>query len=145
MNAVSFTIQLTGRESLPIIERMNEVIFGDRHIIARLDREDLTILMAYAENLPVGFKVGYMGNEKVFYSAKGGVLPAYRRNGLARAMLHQMMEIARSRGYRAFVFDTFPNKHPGMTILALSEGFTVINAQHNKTFNDYNLRFQKIL
>ncbi|HRK74778.1 MAG TPA: GNAT family N-acetyltransferase [Rhodothermales bacterium] len=140
-----YSIRLSDMQSLPIIERLNEAIFGDRYIIARMDREDLTVLLAYFEGLPVGFKIGYMGNEKVFYSAKGGVLPTYRRNGLARAMLHQMMDIAQARGYRAFVFDTFPNKHPGMTILALSEGFSVINAQHNRTFNDYNLRFQKML
>ncbi|HCR48433.1 MAG TPA: N-acetyltransferase, partial [Bacteroidetes bacterium] len=62
-----YSIRLSDMQSLPIIERLNEAIFGDRYIIARMDREDLTVLLAYFEGLPVGFKIGYMGNEKVFY------------------------------------------------------------------------------
>ena len=56
-----------------------------------------------------------------------------------------MMEIARQKGYKTFVYDTFPNLHPGMTIIGLKEGFRVTNADFNQTYKDYCLRFEKAL
>jgi GNAT superfamily N-acetyltransferase len=93
----------------------------------------------------VGFKVGYKLKPGTFYSAKGGVLPAHRRLGIARALLYAMVDGVQAKGYERFAFDTFPNMHPGMTVLALDEDFRVADAGYSPQYDDYRLRFVRTL
>ena len=127
------------------VQRLNETVFGDTRVIFRLDRRDLVLLLARLGSETVGYKVGYAEDETTFYSAKGGVLEGHRRHGIARALLHRMMDEARALGYGRFAFDTFPNKHAGMTVLGLAEGFAVTAAGYNTAYKDYRLRFEKAL
>jgi len=131
------------RSQLDIISDLNLTIFGEERIINTFDRADLLMLLARVEEEPVGFKIGYRENRFVFYSAKGGVLAEYRKAGIARLLLDHMVDYVREKGYTRFAFDTFPNKHPGMTILALKEGFRVVKADFNPAYKDYRLRFEK--
>lgn len=141
----SFRVERVDRARFEEIRCLNEQIFGDSRVLFSLDHEDLTFLLAFDNADPVGFKVGYAENGNVFYSAKGGVLESYRRNGVAKALLLHLMDEARRMGYRRFAFDTFPNRHPGMTVLALKEGFGVTAAGYNAAYKDYRLRFEKRL
>ena len=134
------------------VRTLNQAIFGDDRVIFRLDRDDLTLLLAttvpdgaVAGGEPVGFKVGYRESAETFYSAKGGVLSGWRRRGIARAMLERMEDEARAMGYARFAYDTFPNKHPGMTALGLAEGFRVTAAGYNTAYRDYRIRFERAL
>ena len=129
-----------GDDARDVIFRLNQRIFDEERVINSFNRNGLLMLMAYVDDAPVGFKIGYEQQPGVFYSAKGGVLPEARRQGIARALLEEMLRVARERGYRRFVFDTFPNKHPGMTILALSMGFSLARADYNHTYQDYRLQ-----
>ena len=141
MAEVPLNIVEVGTERLDTIRRLNVEIFDDAHIIETFDRDDLLMLLARTAGTDVGFKLGYQLNEDAFYSAKGGVHPAHRRNGIARALLHAMLDVVARRGYERFVYDTFPNKHPGMTVLGLDEGFEVIRAGYSAKYEDYRLRF----
>ena len=138
-------IEEVGMSAVPVIRKINVEIFDETRIINRLDRDDLIMLLAYLKEKPIGFKVGYAENSSVFYSAKGGVLPPYRRRGIARWLLYEMMDRAREKDYAYFAFDTLPNLHHGMTVLGLSEGFEVVGASFSEQFEDYILRFEKSL
>ena len=127
------------------VRRLNLDVFGDDRVIFRLDRTDLTALLATVGGRPVGYKVGYGESATTFYSAKGGVLDGWRRLGVARALLARMEAEARALGYVRFAFDTFPNKHPGMTVFALAERFEVTAAGYNAAYRDYRLRFERPL
>jgi GNAT superfamily N-acetyltransferase len=136
------TIAEVGMEQIDLIRRLNVAIFDDEHIINTFDRDDILLLVAWSDDeTPVGFKLGYQLDAETFYSAKGGVREAYRRNGIARALLYAMLAVAEERGYERFVYDTFPNKHPGMTVMGLDEGFTVVRAGYSPRYQDYRLRF----
>lgn len=139
------SIEPVGMDALDRIREMNRTIFREERIINTFEREDLVMLEARVHGEPVGFKVGYRENRFTFYSAKGGVLPAFRRQGIAVAMLDAMMSRARDRGYLRFAFDTFPNLHPGMTILALEQGFLLVKSDFNSLYREYRLRFEKKL
>ena len=128
---------------LSIIAELNLAIFDEQRIINTFDREDILILLASVGEAPVAFKVGYRENRFTYYSAKGGVLAAYRRCGIARALLYEMMEWAREHGYRRFAYDTFPNRHAGMAILGFLEGFRLVKADYNPMYKDYRLRLEK--
>lgn len=137
-----FEVDLT---SLDVLKKLNLEIFNEERIINTFERDDLLMLLATVDERPAGFKIGYRENRFVFYSAKGGVLPEFRRRGLATKMLYYMMDEARARGYLRFAYDTFPNKDQGMTILGLNEDFRVVKADFNKTYKDWRLRLEKRL
>ena len=141
----AISIQQVGFEHLDIIRKLNVTIFEEERVINTFDREDLLMLLAYAKTEPVGFKIGYKQDAETFYSAKGGVLPGFRRKGIARLMLFDMITRVKQMGFERFTFDTFPNKHPGMTIMGLEEGFYVSKADFNTVFQDYRLQFEKAI
>ncbi len=138
-------VERLGMDRFDEVRALNEIIFGESRVIHRLDRECLTLLVARRSGRAVGFKVGYGESRTTFYSAKGGVLPEARRSGVARALLAALEDEARRLGFERFAFDTFPNKHPGMTVLGLAAGFTVTAAGYNAAYRDYRLRFERPL
>lgn len=145
-SAVSdLAIERVELDRLAEVRALNTAIFGDARVIHRLDRDRLTMLLATLDGEAVGFKVGYAESRDTFYSAKGGVLAHVRRRGVARALLVRMADEARAMGFARFAYDTFPNKHPGMTVLGLAEGFAVTAAGFNSSYRDYRLRFEKAL
>jgi len=138
-------VERVGFEALDTIRRLNRTIFSEERVINTFDREGLMLLVAFAGEAPCGFKIGYRENRHTFYSAKGGVLPEYRRHGVARRLLLGMLHAVKEEGYQTFAFDTFPNRHPGMSVMALTEGFRLVRADFNTTYHDYRLRFEKRL
>lgn len=138
-------IERLGMDRYAEVQKLNESLFGERRVIFRLDRPDVMFLVAYLGEQQVGYKVGYGEDRKTYYSAKGGVLEGYRRQGIARTLLHRMEDEARNMGYRRLAFDTFPNLHLGMTVLGLREGYRVATAGYNAAYQDYRLRFEKVL
>lgn len=138
----SLSINEIGRSDLEIIAEMNRLIFEEERIINSFARDDLVVLLASVDGEPAGFKIGYRESRLVFYSAKGGVMPGFRRRGIARRLLDVMIDGADARGYKRFAFDTFPNRHPGMSVLALRQGFQLTRADYNPTYRDYRLRFE---
>lgn len=127
------------------IRSLNQIIFAEERIINTFDHAHLLMLIAEVSDEPVGFKIGYRENRFVYYSAKGGVLDEFRRTGIARAMMQEMIDRIRPFGYRRLAFDTFPNRHPGMTVLALHDGFRLVQADWNQTYRDFRLRFEKVI
>ena len=139
------TIREIHLDDIAAIREMNRVIFKEERIINTFEREGLLILEALIDGGPVGFKIGYRESRHTFYSAKGGVMPSFRRRGVAVALLSEMTRTVRERGYRRLAFDTFPNLHPGMTILALEQGFQLTKSDFNSAYKEYRLRFEKRL
>lgn len=138
-------IERVGRDRLDEARDLNEAVFGERRLIYRLDRQDLIVLIARLRGAAVGYKVGYAESVDVFYSAKGGTLPSARRRGVAKALLIRMEDEARALGYCRLAYDTFPNKHPGMTVLGLASGYAVTAADYNAAYRDHRLRFEREL
>ncbi len=138
-------IERLGMDHYAELQDLHEAIFDERRVIFRLDRRDLMFLVGYLDDRAVAFKVGYGEDGKTYYSAKGGVLEGYRRQGVARALLFRMEDEAREMGYRRLAFDTFPNRHLGMTVLGLNERYRVTAAGFNAAYQDYRIRFEKVL
>ena len=138
-------IQQVGMDRIETIRELNVAIFDEERIINTFDRDGVLIFLAFVDGTPAGFKLGYALGSNKFYSAKGGVLPEYRRRGIARELLYEMLDAVRAAGYERFVYDTFPNKHPGMTVLGLEEGFEVVKAGYSPQYQDYRLRFERKL
>lgn len=138
-------VHRVGMEALPAIRALNRTIFGEERVINTFEREDVRMYLATVGGEPCAFKVGYCERPGLYYSAKGGVLAAHRRRGIARQLLDAMEDDVRAAGYEALAFDTFPNRDPGMAILGLIGGYRVVGADFNPTYRDYRIRFERRL
>ncbi len=133
------------RSDLERVMMLNKEIFGEDRLINSLDHDYLLILLAEVGDIPVGFKIGYGLGSGIFYSAKGGVLPKWRRLGLARRLMHEMERIAVAEGFTEMRYHTFPTRWPGMLSLGRSEGYDVLEASWNPVYRDYQiLLFKKL-
>ena len=87
------------------------------------------ILIGFYENQPVGFKAGYQrGEQGQFYSWMGGVLPGYRKYGIAKSLAQQQETWARDKGYAKIRFKT-RNYLKSMLIFSLKNGFNIIEVE----------------
>ncbi|MEX0684416.1 MAG: GNAT family N-acetyltransferase [Balneolales bacterium] len=128
--------------AIEVIKYVNKILFEEDRIINDYNQKDLIILAAYINEVVVGFKIGYGTEDGEYYSAKSGVLPQFRRRGVATKLLYRMILEAKKKGYKKLVFDTFPERFPGMLDLGLKEGFKPDKAEWNSIYNDYKLRMK---
>lgn len=109
----------------------------------RLTNVPHLILIAYVNGKPAGFKVGYE-RDGYFYSWMGGVLAAYRRLGIAKALAVEQENWARKQGYESVTFKT-QNKHKSMLIFALKNGFNIIGFKEKGDIGTYRILLRKEL
>lgn len=100
-------------------------------------------LVAYDNEKPIAFKIGYKLSDSVFYSWLGGVLPSYRNQGLAKLLMQKQHEQLKSAGYH-FVRTSSRNKFKSMLILNLKMGFDITGTQLKKP-NDLSILLEKEL
>jgi GNAT superfamily N-acetyltransferase len=139
------TIRRGSLHDLSLVHMLNREIFYEDRLINSLDHAYLLILLAEINSIPVGFKIGYGQKSGVFYSAKGGVLPNWRKKGLAKRMLSYMEEIVRQDGYSELRYHTFPTRWPGMLSLGRVAGYDILEAVWNPVYNDYQILMYKKL
>jgi ribosomal protein S18 acetylase RimI-like enzyme len=91
----------------------------------RLKSRDHLILITESDQ-PCGFKVGYdREGDGSFYSWMGGVLPSYRRHGVALALTDEMEKCCREKQYTHLRMKT-RNEHKTMLQFALRNGSHMI-------------------
>ena len=95
----------------------------------RLAGRDHLILIAYDQKTLVGFKVGYdKFQDGSFYSWMGGIIPDYRRIGIAQQLADYQENYARERGYQSVVFKT-RNRHKNMLLFGLNNSFIITSIE----------------
>lgn len=118
-------IQTCSRLNLEPILKLNRLIFQEERVINSWKHDVMIILLATYNEIPVGFKLGYGISSSTFYSAKGGVLKDFRREGIATSLLVNMISTAKKRGFSRFGYHTFPKLHNGMLELGIASGFKI--------------------
>lgn len=101
------------------------------------------VLLARAGEEPIGFKVGYE-RSGFFYSWMGGVLPAWRGQGVADALADAQEEWARRQGFDRIRLKT-RNRHRAMILLAVRRGFSILSVEAQKTVDEYRIWMEKQL
>ena len=100
----------------------------------RLNSTVHLILTAYDDHNPIAFKIGYHRySDGSFYSWMGGVLPNYRRKGIANNLADHQETWAKKKGYKSIKLQT-RSKHNAMLALAINRGFQITN-RNEKTSN----------
>ena len=93
----------------------------------RLNSTTHLILTVYDDHNPIAFKIGYhRHSDGSFYSWMGGVLPNYRRKGIANNLADHQETWAKKKGYNSIKLQT-RSKHNAMLALAINRGFQITN------------------
>ncbi|AGO53193.1 GCN5-related N-acetyltransferase [Serratia plymuthica 4Rx13] len=122
--------------------------FGGLHSLADLQQRvgpsACHLLIAEVDGQAAGFKLGYQTQEKVFYSWLGGVLPAFRRHGVARALLAEQERWARAQGYRRLTVKT-RNQFRAMLTMLIGHHYQIVHLEKKGEVADYRLLLEKTL
>ena len=110
------------------LEALSAGVFGSvapQYVSWRMSSmPDVSAFLALAADKIVGFKVGYAKSQRNYYSWLGGVDPAFRRHGIASALMDQQHRWAVARGYT--VIETSANQENiAMAQVNLRHGFSV--------------------
>jgi GNAT superfamily N-acetyltransferase len=122
-------IDVIGAADLPIItELYNEIYRPQRDVefIRRrfLGRYNGLRLLASLDDRPVGFFLGFELKPDVFFAWLYGVLPEFRRKGIASQLMEAVHAWAHQHEYTTVRFEC-QNQHRAMLILAIRQGYDV--------------------
>lgn len=123
------------KEVLDDLLTLYSSIFEDAIIEFFMERisskEDVVSIIAYINQVPVGFKIGYRYNENTFYSWVGGVLPKYRKQGIAKRLAETQEIVVKEKGYTKLRTKSM-NRFKPMLILNLKNGFDIVQVYTNE-------------
>jgi len=74
----------------------------------------------------------------------GGVLPDFRKLGVAKALADRQELWAQQQGFEKVIFKT-RNSHVGMLIFALKNGFQIIDVTPKAQLRDYRILLEKTI
>ena len=124
------TIDIVGPEELPlIVDLYNQIFRPGRNLEAfqrrYLGRHNVLQMIAHVNNRPVGFFLGFELKPQVFFAWFYGVLPAYRRQGIASQIMDAVHDWARTNEYESIRFECH-NQHRPMLHLAIAQEYDIV-------------------
>lgn len=111
----------------------------------RLKSKKHLIAIAEVEGELAGFKVGYdkFGNTSL-YTWMGGVLPKFRKMGVAKALADFQEQYAIEEGFDSVILKT-RNRHKNMLHFALKFGFEIIEVEPRVESSENRILLKKQL
>lgn len=106
-------------------------------------KKDLVTILCYHDNLLIGFKLGYRYNDTTFYSWIGGVMPKYRKQGIAQQLMMLQHSWVKENNYQK-VRTKSMNRFKPMMLLNLKNGFDIVNVYTNDS-QQTKIIFEKVL
>jgi len=101
------------------------------------------ILVAYSDDKPVGFNVGYERDGE-FYAWLGGVQPSYRRRNIALKLAQTQEDWARQQRYKTVTFKT-RNAHTNMLLFALRRELHIVGFKEKGDILTNRILLRKVL
>ncbi len=142
-------VVIVGLAELPLITDLyNEIFrpprdvdFFRRRIVGR---QNTLLLVAHVDERPVGFATGIELKHNVFFSWLTGILPDYRRAGIA-AQLHEAEDAwATDHGYRYLRMECY-NGHRPILHMAIKMGFNIVGVRWDPDRAENLIIFEKQL
>lgn len=109
-----------------------------------MGRYNVLTLLARMEDRPVGFWIGYELKPGMFYHWLGGVLPEFRRRGIARQLQDAQKAWSRDHGYEYLRCECM-NHQREYIHFAISYGYDVAGIRWDSTHADNLIVFEKNL
>jgi ribosomal protein S18 acetylase RimI-like enzyme len=109
--------------------------------VERTTGKEIIALIARVDGLLAGFKVGYF-REDHFYSWVGGVLPEFRKNGVAKALAETQENLVGKAGTQMIKMKT-RNRFTAMLSFALGRGFCIERVERKGDVHDWRITLHK--
>jgi len=107
------------------------------------EQEKALYVLAYNDEVLIGFKIGYPYNAHTFYSWVGGVHSKFRNQGIAKQLAKLQEDNAKNKGFTKLRTKSM-NQFKPMMILNLKNGFDIKNIYTNKK-GQTKIVFEKII
>lgn len=142
-------IDIVGLDELPTIVEMYNQIFRpqrDEESILRRFRGRYNILqmIARVDERPVGFCLGFELKPEVFFSWFYGVLPEFRRQGIASQLMDASHDWAQQQDYNSIRFECHNHQRP-MLHLSIALNYDIVGIRWDPDRCENLIIFEKVL
>jgi GNAT superfamily N-acetyltransferase len=142
-------IDRVGPEELPELVRLFNQIYRpprDAEAFRRRYRGRFNVLqlIAHVGQQPVGFFVGFELKPTVYYAWFYGVMPDWRRQGIASQLMDAVHSWARQNEYESIRFECH-NQHRPMLHMAIAQGYDIVGIRWDPDRGDNLVIFDKVL
>jgi GNAT superfamily N-acetyltransferase len=140
-------VDIVGPEDLPLIVQLYNQIFRPARDLDSFRRRfrgryNILHLVARLGDRPVGFFLGFELKPTVFFAWFYGVLPEFRRQGIASQLMDAVHAWARDNDYNAIRFECH-NQHRPMLHLAIALGYDIVGIRWDPDRGDNLVQFEK--
>lgn len=142
-------VELVGPEDLPVIVSLYNQIFRPPRDVDSFNRRfrgryNALQLIARLGDRPVGFFLGFELKPTVFFAWFYGVLPEFRRQGIASQLMDAVHSWARLQDYESIRMECH-NQHRPMLHLATALGYDIVGIRWDPDRGDNLVIFEKVL
>ena len=142
-------VDIVGQEELPAIVTLYNQIFRPHRPLESfqrryLGRHNVLQMVAHIRDRPIGFTLGFELKPSVFFSWFYGVLPEYRRQGIASQLMEAVHSWARLQDYESIRFECH-NQHRPMLHLGIALEYDIVGMRWDPDRGANLLLFQKTL
>jgi GNAT superfamily N-acetyltransferase len=143
------TIEIVGPEDLPLITRLyNQIIRPPRDVESfqrrYRGRYNILQLVARMQDRPIGFFLGFELKPAVYFAWFYGVIPEFRRQGIASQLMEAVHSWAKQNEYESIRFECH-NQHRPMLHLAIAMGYDIVGIRWDPDRGDNLVIFEKML
>ncbi len=142
-------IDLVGPEDLPVLVSLYNQIFRPARDVESFKRRfrgryNVLQLLARLQDRPVGFFLGFELKPTVYFAWFYGVLPDFRRQGVASQLMDAVHAWAKQNEYESIRFECH-NQHRPMLHLAIALGYDIVGIRWDPDRGDNLVIFEKVL
>jgi len=142
-------IDIVGPDELPEICELYNQIFRPPRDVESFRRRfrgryNVLQLVARLKDRPVGFHLGFELKPTVYFAWFYGVLPEFRRQGIASQLMDAVHAWARQNDYESIRFECH-NQHRPMLHLAIACEYDMVGIRWDPDRGDNLVIFEKVL
>jgi len=142
-------IVIVGPGEIPLIAELYNEVFRpprDEAFFRRrlMGRYNILLLVAQLEGRPVGFSAGFELKPNTFFNWLVGVLPDFRRQGIASQLMDAQSAWALEHGYSLIRFECH-NQHRVILMFAISHAYDVVGIRWDSDRGDNLVIMEKRL
>jgi GNAT superfamily N-acetyltransferase len=142
-------IDLAGPEDLPTITKLYNQVFRPARDVESFRRRfqgrcNVLQLIARLEDEPAGFFLGFELKPTVYFAWFYGVLPEFRRQGIASQLMDAVHSWAKQNDYESVRFECH-NQHRPMLHLAIAQEYDIVGMRWDPDRGDNLVIFEKVL
>ncbi len=142
-------VEVIGPDELPALVDLYNQIFRPMRDLDSFERRfrgryNILRLMARIGDRPVGFFVGFELKPTVFFAWFYGVLPEFRRMGIASQLMEAVHDWAQEHQYESVRFECH-NQHRPMLHLAIAKEYDIVGMRWDPDRGDNLVIFEKVL